>query len=150
MKELLTKAVLLLSFALALPAAAIDTAPEFQDPVLKARYEKLIHELRCLQCQNNSIADSPVGLASDLRRSVREQLEQGKSDEEILKYMTERYGDFVLYRPPFVPRTWLLWLGPVLLLGGGALIAYRIVSRRTQLVGTDDSDLDGDEEGGRR
>lgn len=126
-------------------AYAIDTAPEFTDPALQARYERLTHELRCLQCQNNSIADSPGGLAADLRRGVRDQLEQGKSDAEVMKFMTERYGDFVLYRPPFVARTWLLWLGPVLLLGLGGLIAWRIVSSRAALVNDEPDDLNTEE-----
>lgn len=139
------RALLLMSCAI-LPAFAIDTAPEFTDPALQARYERLIHELRCLQCQNNSIADSPGGLASDLRRGVHDLLEQGKSDEEVLKFMTERYGDFVLYRPPFVPRTWLLWLAPVLLLGAGGLIAYRIVSQRATLVNDEVDEIDGSDE----
>jgi cytochrome c-type biogenesis protein CcmH len=121
---------------------AIDTLPDFKDPVLQARYEKLIHELRCLQCQNNSIADSPGGLAGDLRRSVHDLLEQGKTDAEILEFMTARYGDFVLYKPPFVPRTWLLWLAPVLLLGGGIIIGWRIVSRRTQLLVDDKEEIE--------
>jgi cytochrome c-type biogenesis protein CcmH len=102
--------------------------------------------LRCLVCQNNTIADSNAGLAGDLRREVRELLLQGKSDAEILKFMTDRYGDFVLYRPPFVPRTWLLWLAPALLLALGAFIAVRIVRARARLaaVDADDSDIDGE------
>ena len=120
--------------ATSLTVSAIDTLPDFRDPALQARYEKLIHELRCLQCQNNSIADSPGGLAGDLRRSVHDLLQQGKTDQEILAFMTARYGDFVLYKPPFVPRTWLLWLAPVLLLGGGVIVAWRIVAGRSRLV----------------
>lgn len=149
MRHFLRSTILLLVCAI-LPAFAIDTSPEFTDPALQARYERLIHELRCLQCQNNSIADSPGGLAADLRRGVHDQLEQGKSDEEVLQFMTERYGDFVLYRPPFVPRTWLLWLAPVLLLGAGGLIAYRIVSRRAKLVGDDADDIESSEEAKKR
>src|SRR5687767_6247579 len=100
----------------ALPAGAIDSTPRLADPALQARYERLIHELRCMQCQNNSIADSPGGLAEDLRRQVRDLLAQGKTDAEIREFMTSRYGDFILYRPPFAPRTWLLWFAPLLLL----------------------------------
>ena len=80
-------------------------------------------------CQNESIADSNAGLAADLRREVREMLGAGKSDQEILAFMTDRYGDFVLFRPPFVARTWLLWLAPALLLATGAWIATRIIKQ---------------------
>ncbi len=133
----------MLTWALAWPVPAIDTVKPFDDPVLQARYERLIHELRCVQCQNNSIADSPVGLAADLRRQVHELLQQGKTDAQVREYMTARYGDFILYRPPFAPRTWLLWLAPLLLLGAGGWIAYRIVSARAALVGQPgDDDID--------
>lgn len=130
----------------ALSAAAIDTEADLPTPELQQRYDRLINELRCLVCQNNTIADSNAGLAGDLRREVRELLLQGKSDAEILKFMTDRYGDFVLYRPPFVPRTWLLWLAPALLLALGAFIAVRIVRARARLaaVDADDSDIDGE------
>lgn len=136
--------LLIVCLGLSLQAGAIDTLPEFQDPALQARYERLIHELRCLQCQNNTIADSPVGLASDLRRSVHELLQQGKSDGEVIAFMTARYGDFVLYKPPFVPRTWVLWLGPVLLLLAGIWLGWRIVARRSQLVADDPEEFEGD------
>jgi cytochrome c-type biogenesis protein CcmH len=129
-----------------LTAAAIDTEPDLPTPQLQERYERLINELRCLVCQNNTIADSNAGLAADLRREVRELLIAGKTDKEILSFMTERYGDFVLYRPPFVPRTWLLWLAPALLLLLGAFIAVRIVRARAGLAAadTDDSDIEGE------
>ncbi len=126
---------------------AIDTEQDLPSPVLQARYDRLINELRCLVCQNNSIADSNAGLAADLRREVRSLLLAGKSDAEILSFMTARYGDFVLYRPPFVRRTWALWLAPALLLAFGAVIATRIVRTRAQLArtDTDDSDVDGEQ-----
>ncbi len=130
--------------AVMLSAGAIDTLPEFKDPQLQQRYERLIHELRCLQCQNNSIADSPVGLAGDLRRSVHDLLSEGKTDDQIMNFMTSRYGDFILYRPPFAPRTWLLWLAPVLLLGAGAFIAWRVVAGRTRLVDSDTEEFGED------
>jgi cytochrome c-type biogenesis protein CcmH len=125
-------------------AFGIDSGDDFPDPVLQARYERLIHDLRCLVCQNESIADSNAGLAADLRREVREMLRAGKSDQEILAFMTDRYGDFVLFRPPFVARTWILWLAPALLLVAGAWIAARIVRQRQRLAreDADDSDLD--------
>lgn len=150
MMKLLRKLILICLCAMAVPAMAIDVSAEFSDPALQARYERLIHELRCLQCQNNSIADSPGGLAADLRRGVRDLLEQGKSDQEILDFMTARYGDFVLYKPPFVARTWLLWLAPVLLLGVGGWVAYRIVSRRAALVENDSDEIESGEEAGTR
>ncbi|HZF27252.1 MAG TPA: cytochrome c-type biogenesis protein [Steroidobacteraceae bacterium] len=125
-------------------AFGIDSGDDFADPILQARYERLIHDLRCLVCQNESIADSNAGLAADLRREVREMLRAGKSDAQILSFMTDRYGDFVLFRPPFVARTWVLWLAPALLLGVGAWIAVRIVRQRDRLAraDADDSDLD--------
>jgi cytochrome c-type biogenesis protein CcmH len=135
-----------LLMVMALSAGAIDTMPDFEDAALQARYERLIHELRCLQCQNNSIADSPGGLAADLRRSVHDLLREGKTDQQIMAFMTGRYGDFVLYRPPFVPRTWLLWLAPVLLLGAGVLIAWRVVSGRARLVNSDTEEFDEEPE----
>jgi cytochrome c-type biogenesis protein CcmH len=121
---------------------AIDTEKDLPTPALQERYERLINELRCLVCQNNSIADSNAGLAADLRREVRSMLLAGKTDAEILSFMTDRYGDFVLYRPPFVPRTWLLWLAPALLLLLGAFVAVRIVRARARLAATDTDDSD--------
>lgn len=124
---------------------AIDTE-SFEDPRMQARYEKLTTELRCLVCQSGSIAESNALLAADLRREVRTLLKAGKSDDEIRKFMTDRYGDFVLYRPPLAPRTWLLWFAPALLLGVGGIVAWRVIAQRTRLVATDP---DEPEEGGR-
>jgi cytochrome c-type biogenesis protein CcmH len=126
-------------------APAIDTEVDFPDPALQTRYEALIHELRCVQCQNNTIADSPSGVAADLRHQVHNMVQEGKTEAEILDFLTARYGDFVLYRPPFAPRTWLLWLAPALLLGIGGLVAYRIITRRSRLV---DEDPDEPEDSG--
>ncbi len=141
MKHALAGLVLMLA---CLVAHAVDSGEEFADPILQARYEHLIQDLRCLVCQNESIADSNAPLAADLRREVREMLQAGKQDAEILRFMTDRYGDFVLFRPPFVARTWLLWLAPVLLLMLGAWIAARIIRQRHRLARADgdDSDLD--------
>ena len=138
--------VALLLGLLTLEVQAIDTEEDLPTPELQARYDSLINELRCLVCQNQSIADSNAGLASDLRREVHSMLLAGKTDTEILKFMTDRYGDFVLYRPPFVRRTLLLWLAPALLLGFGLLIAVRVVRGRGRLVraDTDDSDIDNE------
>ncbi len=107
-----------------------EPPPEFADPVLAARYEVLTRELRCLVCQNQTIADSHATLASDLRRVVREQLERGASDAEIIEFMTARYGDYVLYRPPLSASTLLLWAGPFLLLGIALAVWWRVVRGR--------------------
>ncbi len=92
------------------------------------RMRNLEKELRCLVCQNQSIADSHAGLAADLREELERLMREGKSDDEIRAWMVERYGDFVLYRPPFKPLTWALWLGPFVLLGLGGLVIYRVTS----------------------
>lgn len=115
-------------------AFAVDSAPAFADPTLQARYEALTHQLRCLVCQNETIADSGATLAGDLRRELREQLAAGQSDAQVLKFMTDRYGAFVLYKPPFEQRTWLLWLGPALFLLIGAAVAVRIIVQRARLA----------------
>ncbi len=124
---------------------AVDNSDALQDPELQARYEKLTRELRCLDCQNQPISDSNALLAEDLRRLVREMLLSGSSDQEIYSYMTDRYGDYVLYRPPFAKRTWLLWLAPgILLLLGGAVLARTLRQRAAMPI--DDDDEDEDEE----
>ncbi len=128
------------------PAAFAIDPVEMPDPVLQERYRALTHELRCMQCQNQSIADSPVGLAGDLRREVRELLSAGKTDDEVREYMRARYGDFILFRPRMVAQTLWLWLAPVLLLLLGLFAAWRVVQRRRALV-TDDGFED---EGGGR
>ena len=115
-------------------ACANEATPTLTDPVAARREVELAAQLRCLVCQNQSIAESNAGLAADLRNQLREQIAAGKTDAEIVRYMTDRYGDFVLYRPPFKATTVLLWLGPALLLLVGALIAMRIVrARRTNV-----------------
>ena len=101
-----------------------------EDPALERRVTALAHELRCLVCQNQTIADSNAPLAEDLRNQVREKMRQGSSDSEILAYMVARYGDFVLYRPPLKLTTVLLWFGPLLLLAGGFAVLLRRVLRR--------------------
>lgn len=126
--------------ALALGAAplalAVDTE-EMTDPILQDRYRGLTHELRCMQCQNQSIADSPVGLAGDLRREVRLLLQEGKSDQEIRDWMSERYGAFILFRPEFNSRTAWLWVLPGLFLLGGAAIGWRVLRQRRALAPSD-------------
>jgi cytochrome c-type biogenesis protein CcmH len=119
---------------------AIDSAPAFEDPVQQARYTDLINRLRCVTCRGYSIADSNIELASDLRRQVRELMAQGKSDDEIFKYMTERYGDYILYNPPVVGRTWILWAAPVVLLLAGVIGAFIVIARKSRLPDTDPTD----------
>lgn len=130
--------LLLVCIALTSPAVwAVDGEPAFDDAQLQARYVALTHQLRCLVCQNETIADSSATLAGDLRRELREQLAAGNTDADILKFMTDRYGAFVLYKPPFEQRTWLLWLGPALFLLIGAGVAIRIIMRRAKMPVTD-------------
>ncbi len=121
---------LVLSFAM--PAIAqIQTAePDLPPPELAQRLKKLESELRCLVCQNQTLAESPAGLAGDLRREVRLLIDQGKTDDEIKAYLKARYGDFVLYRPPVDHKTYLLWFGPFFLLGGGGLLMWWMARRR--------------------
>ncbi len=109
--------------------AAAISAPA-SDAVLDARLKKLENELRCLVCQNQTLADSNAELAADLRREVRELALAGKSDDEIRAYLVARYGDFVLYDPPVKPVTWMLWFGPFTLLSGGALVWWVVLRRR--------------------
>ncbi len=126
MTRLLLLLLLSSSAALAQPAPQMNTF----DPATAPREHELALQLRCLVCQNQTIADSNAPLAADLRNRVREQIAAGKTDREIIDYMTARYGDFVLYRPPFKATTALLWLGPLLLLVAGAVIALRVVRSR--------------------
>ena len=127
-----------LLLGVAIPSAAFDIE-SMPTPEMQRRYDGLTHELRCMQCQNQSIADSPVGLAEDLRRDVREQIIAGKSDAQIRDSMVARYGNIILFRPPFTPSTAWVWVLPFLLLLVGVLIAVRIVRHRTTLVANDDS-----------
>ena len=114
-------------------AHAREALPAADDPVLEGRMMNLASELRCLVCQNQTIADSHAELAVDLRQQIRDQLAAGRSDDEVRHYMTDRYGDFVLYRPPFSARTALLWVGPgVLLVGSLAGLAW-LLRRRARL-----------------
>jgi len=137
MKALFAMTAALLWMQLAL---AIDTAPAFEDPAQQARYERVIRELRCLQCRSETIADSNATLAADLRRQVREMMAAGKSDQEIFQHMVDRYGDYVLYKPPLVARTLLLWGAPILLLLGGGAIAVFVIARKSHLPDTDPAD----------
>ncbi len=121
-------------------AMAVDTTV-MPDERLQTRYEALTRELRCMKCQNQSIADSPVGLASDLRRQVQEQLLAGKSDDEVREYMVQRYGDFILFRPRFAVSTAWLWIAPFLVLALGLVVGVRVVRQRSRLVADDETPL---------
>jgi cytochrome c-type biogenesis protein CcmH len=123
-------------------AVDVDAMPT---PELQQRYDALTHELRCMQCQNQSIADSPVGLASDLRRDVREQLIAGKTDAQIRDSMVARYGNIILFRPPFQASTAWVWIAPFVLLLVGIFVAARVVRQRSALVASDDSVIDADD-----
>ncbi|MEO1119364.1 MAG: cytochrome c-type biogenesis protein [Pseudomonadota bacterium] len=119
-------------------AVAIDSERAFEDDAMQARYQRLIAEVRCLTCQNQSIKDSNAPLARDLRAVVREQMEAGASDAEIYAFLQARYGDFALYKPPFSARTALLWLSPVVLVALGGFAIVRVVRRRANMdIGVD-------------
>jgi cytochrome c-type biogenesis protein CcmH len=115
------------------------------DPVIEARLARLSKELRCLQCQNQTLADSPAGLAADLRREIRAQMKAGKSDQEIIAFLTQRYGDFILYKPRVTFTTYLLWFGPFILLLGGMYVLFRYIRQRRDSI--PEKPLSADERG---
>ncbi|WP_425602211.1 cytochrome c-type biogenesis protein [Luteimonas aquatica] len=131
-----------MAMALLLALAALCAAPawaqsagdptplQFRDAAEEQRLHALALELRCVMCQNQSLADSNAPIAHDLRREVLKLMREGRSDAQIKDYLVERYGEFVLYKPDVEPATWLLWFGPGLLLLAGAAVVYRIVRRR--------------------
>jgi cytochrome c-type biogenesis protein CcmH len=131
MKALVLTVVVAL-LAVMQPASAFDSELAFEDPAMQQRYEDMTKLLRCPMCQNQAIADSPVGVAADLRRELREQMAAGRTDAEIMDFMTARYGDFILYNPPVKPKTWLLWAAPVLLLLIGVVSAAVVIVRRSK------------------
>jgi cytochrome c-type biogenesis protein CcmH len=122
---------------LAVRAEAIDSIPPLPDPALQQRYLDLTHELRCMQCQNESLADSPVGLASDLRRDVREQLLAGRTDEQIRDQMVARYGEFILFKPRMSWRNAWLWSLPAVLMIVGAVVGVHVLRDRRRRVDGD-------------
>ena len=122
--------IALLALAWITAAWAIDPEPPFEDPVLEAEYQALINEVRCLVCQNQTIADSNAPLASDLRREIRGMMAEGATREDVVEFLVARYGDFVLYRPRFQSTTWALWGAPVFLLAVGAIVFARILRVR--------------------
>lgn len=126
-------------------AQAKEAVPAAEDPALEARMLRIATELRCLVCQNQTIADSHAELAVDLRNQVKEMLKRGDSDQMIIDYMTARYGDFVLYRPPLKGTTMILWFGPAVLLLGGLVTLYVVLRRRSRLS-PDEFEPDPDDE----
>lgn len=135
----------LLLLALAFPAFAITPQP-FNDRAEEVRFQELVQELRCLVCQNQNLADSDAGLAQDLRNEVFEMMRAGKSDAQIRDFLVARYGEFVLYRPPIQPTTWLLWFGPAAVVLIGLIVIARIVRRRARALPGDargEEDLPG-------
>jgi cytochrome c-type biogenesis protein CcmH len=140
LKYLLLAVLLGLTFV----AHGNEAAPAVEDPVLEKRVNKLSEELRCLVCQNQTIADSHADLAVDLKNLIREKLKQGLSDQEVKDFMVERYGDFVLYRPPVKTTTWLLWFGPFALLAIAiAVLVIKLKSRARKVAAH--ADLSADE-----
>src|SRR6266704_2971027 len=129
---------LLLPLLLLCCIAPVVNAKEAQssadDPVIEKRLMKLSQELRCLVCQNETLADSRADLAEDLRKEIREQMKAGKSDQEIIAFLTQRYGDFVLYKPPVKSTTYLLWFGPFVLLIGGTFLLYKYLGQRRRMI----------------
>jgi len=114
----------------ALPGFAAEVEPMARDPVLEKRVDAVSAELRCLVCQNQTIADSHADLAIDLKNQVRDMLRAGNSNEEVVNYMVERYGDFVRYKPPMKPTTYILWFGPALLILIGLSVLFLTLRQR--------------------
>src|SRR6059058_4209215 len=131
MKQIIV--LIFISICFAAVSIAKDAQPN-EDPQIEQRMKNLTEQLRCLVCQNETLADSRADLAEDLRKQIREQMKAGKSDKEIIAYLTDRYGDFVLYKPPVKATTYLLWFGPFVLLFAGTGVLYRYLKRRRELI----------------
>jgi cytochrome c-type biogenesis protein CcmH len=143
MRRLVRIAGLMALGALATPLFAIDITV-MPTEAQQQRYDDLTHEFRCMQCQNNSIADSPVDLAAELRRDVKEQIISGRTDEEIRATMVKRYGNVILFRPPLSGATAWVWIAPLVVLFGGVVVAVVVVRRRSAMIAGDDSTVDTD------
>ncbi|VAW87034.1 Cytochrome c heme lyase subunit CcmL [hydrothermal vent metagenome] len=131
--------ICLASFGFIANSSAKEATPMAEDPVIEAQVMEIAKELRCLVCQNETIAASDAGVAKDLRRQVREMVKEGKNEEEIVSYMEERYGDFIRYRPAFKLSTLVLWLGPALLFFGALTMLYRNLSRKKDKIIDDET-----------
>lgn len=137
------RAALVAVLALLVAPFAHAIAPtRMPTPQLEARYERLIHGFRCMQCQDESLANSPVSLAADMRRQIRQMLLAGDTDQQIRHFFVSRYGYFILFKPPFVWKTAWLWLAPGVLLVIGVVSAAWVIRRRSALAATDDSEVD--------
>ncbi|MBF0169184.1 MAG: cytochrome c-type biogenesis protein CcmH [Alphaproteobacteria bacterium] len=141
MKRLILSLLLLTSA----PALAVDPAEMLKDPAQEARAREIGAELRCLVCQNQSIDDSDADLAKDLRQIVRERISAGDSDSAVKQFLVDRYGDYVLLKPPFNPKTWLLWLGPLGLALAAGLVG-RAYYRRQRREGAAPQPLSAEEQ----
>ena len=136
--------VFLISLVICFASVALaKEAKPAEDPQIEQRMRALTEQLRCLVCQNETLADSRADLAQDLRKEIREQMKAGKSDGEIIAFLTQRYGDFVLYKPPVKSTTYLLWFGPFVLLFAGTGVLYRYLKKRRELI--DEKPLTADE-----
>ena len=145
MYKFISKLILLIvvTFSLSTVAAPIETF-KFDSPETEKVFHKLSEELRCLVCQNQNIAESNADLAKDLRLEIYTMLSDGKSEDEIVDFMVQRYGDYVLYRPPFNPMTWLLWFGPAIVFAFGLVFVVRYMksqSTKKQLESLSDEDM---------
>jgi len=135
MRKFLKFGLILLAIISVCSGVAIaDEAQPNEDPQIEARMKALTEQLRCLVCQNETLADSRADLAEDLRREIRKEIKAGKSDREIIAFLTQRYGDFILYNPPVKTTTYLLWFGPFVLLAFGIAILFRYLRRRKTLI----------------
>jgi cytochrome c-type biogenesis protein CcmH len=134
--------VAMLALGLVLPALAVDNTPPLADPAQQQRYIALINEFRCMQCQNEALADSNVSLAADLRLEVHDLIKAGKTDDEIRDYLVARYGEFILFRPRMSLRNAWLWAAPSVLLLVGLAVAVRVLRKRARLPITDDEPPD--------
>lgn len=143
-KQVVLSVLALLALVCAIQSAWAVDPTELPDPKLQARYLALTHELRCMQCQNETIADSPVSLAADLRREVRDMLLAGKSDDDVRNFMVARYGDFILFKPRMSVKTAWLWFAPGALLLIGALVYVRILQKRSALLAQDTDPVEED------
>lgn len=137
-RMLLAASLLLGGFA---HAQAIEPMP-FKDHAQELRFQHLTHQLRCPMCQNETLADSNAPIARDLRNQIFRMMQQGRSDEEIKQYLVARYSEFVLYDPPLKPATWLLWFGPLLILGGGGGVVLAAIRRRNRGDGAAEAPTD--------
>ena len=140
MRKLLILAMLFANFTF-----AGEAQPLAADPALEARLKTMSQELRCLVCQNSTLADSSAPLAEDLRKEIRAQMRAGKSDQEVIDYLVERYGDFVRYRPPVNNSTALLWFGPFLILIIGGFVLYRVLKKHAVSGEINSDDIQGDD-----